>query len=619
MNNKKISMLIVSIVAISLFVAGNAAMAAVDTSSLTNSADLKVGATGSVVKVLQQYLNENGYTIASTGVGSKGNETNYFGNATAAALAKFQAANGVSATGYFGAKTRALIANLVSNNSSTSTTTSTSISAYEAQITTLKALIATLQQRLSSCSTTTSTTTSDTTAPYITSIGIVNGGDSGSIDVGDAISITFNKSINPASINGDLDEGETVKGISSSSAAGVSISSSGLVTVNKIATFDMGSVEESGTFTSKIALSSNGKVLTITITSGDSVEITSETFSNAIQISGTVEDNNGNKMTSTNISAPTGSFGGESTNDDFAISSIKVTDGGDDGYIDVGDYITITFSNPIDPDTIDSSLSKGGTITGVVYSDIGGVKVSSAGKVTIYGIATFDMGSVEESGTFTSKIALSSSGKVLTITLTNGSDIEINNEDFSSATQVGGNIEDDDGVELKDDSSISDPTGSFGGESDNGDTLSISSIKVTDGGDEGYIDIGDYITIAFSKAIDPDTISTSLNEGSAVYSIGYSETGGVSVSTSGIVTIKGIATFDVGSVGESGTFTSKIALSSSGKVLTITFTSGSNDVTINNENFNDTVQLGGIIKDEEGNIMANDSIDDPTGTFGGEN
>jgi hypothetical protein len=382
----------------------------------------------------------------------------------------------------------------------------------------------------------------------------------------------------------------------------------------------MGSVEASGTFISKIALSSNGRVLTSTITSGDDIDIISESFSSTTQIAGTVEDNEGNSMGSTTLAVPTGSFGGESTNDDFVISSIKVYDGGDEGYIDVNDYITITFSNPIDPDTVDESLSKGGTITGVAYSDIGGVKVSSSGKVTIYGIATFDMGDVEDSGTFTSKIALSSSGKVLTITLTSGSDIEIEEENFSSPVQVSGNIEDDDGIELAD-ADIEKISGTFGGESDSSDSddLNISSIKVYDGGDEGRIDDNDYIVITFSKEIDPDSISTSLNKGSSIVGVAYSETGGVSVSTSGIVTIRGITTFDVGDVQESGTFTSKIALSSSGKVLTITLASGSNDVTISDEDFDDATQIGNFIKDDDGDYMtADSSISDPTGTFGGE-
>ncbi|MEI8339726.1 MAG: LamG-like jellyroll fold domain-containing protein [bacterium] len=42
---------------------------------------------------LQKFLNENGFPLAMTGVGSKGKETNYFGTLTKNALTKFQEAN----------------------------------------------------------------------------------------------------------------------------------------------------------------------------------------------------------------------------------------------------------------------------------------------------------------------------------------------------------------------------------------------------------------------------------------------------------------------------------------------------------------------------------------------
>jgi hypothetical protein len=53
---------------------------------------LFLSTTGAQVKTLQKMLNAKGYTIASSGIGSPGNETTYFGPATQVALQKFQCA-----------------------------------------------------------------------------------------------------------------------------------------------------------------------------------------------------------------------------------------------------------------------------------------------------------------------------------------------------------------------------------------------------------------------------------------------------------------------------------------------------------------------------------------------
>lgn len=78
---------------------------------------LKVGSTGMDVKVLQEFLNANGFKVSESGVGSPGNETTYMGKLTVEAVKKFQAKYGIvsagtpETTGYgaFGPKTRAKV------------------------------------------------------------------------------------------------------------------------------------------------------------------------------------------------------------------------------------------------------------------------------------------------------------------------------------------------------------------------------------------------------------------------------------------------------------------------------------------------------------------------------
>ena len=82
-------------------------------SSSSFTRDLDIGAMGEDVRALQQFLNAQGFMIAESGVGSPGNETDYFGSLTQTALGEFQAANDISpAVGYFGPKTRAFIAEM---------------------------------------------------------------------------------------------------------------------------------------------------------------------------------------------------------------------------------------------------------------------------------------------------------------------------------------------------------------------------------------------------------------------------------------------------------------------------------------------------------------------------
>ncbi len=66
------------------------------------------------VKKLQQFLNANGYVLASTGPGAPGKETTIFGPVTKTAVMKFQTNNGIPATGYVGPLTRTRINILMS-------------------------------------------------------------------------------------------------------------------------------------------------------------------------------------------------------------------------------------------------------------------------------------------------------------------------------------------------------------------------------------------------------------------------------------------------------------------------------------------------------------------------
>lgn len=80
--------------------------------------NLKLYDSGSEVKKLQHFLNTHGFAVASTGSGSLGNETNFFGHLTIRTLIKFQNVHadriliplGLSmGTGYFGPSTRTFV------------------------------------------------------------------------------------------------------------------------------------------------------------------------------------------------------------------------------------------------------------------------------------------------------------------------------------------------------------------------------------------------------------------------------------------------------------------------------------------------------------------------------
>lgn len=75
--------------------------------------DLYFGVSGPDVKMLQKFLNHTAFPVTTSGPGSPGQETAYFGALTRTALAKYQAANGISpSVGYLGPITRTHINSL---------------------------------------------------------------------------------------------------------------------------------------------------------------------------------------------------------------------------------------------------------------------------------------------------------------------------------------------------------------------------------------------------------------------------------------------------------------------------------------------------------------------------
>lgn len=103
--------------AVALFVAVQAQ------ASYTFTQNYHLGMSGAEVQQVQMFLNNHGFVVSTTGAGSPGSESTYYGSKTAAAVASFQAANGINAgayAGYWGPSTRA-VANAMGDTMMSST------------------------------------------------------------------------------------------------------------------------------------------------------------------------------------------------------------------------------------------------------------------------------------------------------------------------------------------------------------------------------------------------------------------------------------------------------------------------------------------------------------------
>jgi hypothetical protein len=298
--------------------------------------------------------------------------------------------------------------------------------------------------------------------PYITGIDVEDNGYAGYIDVNDRITVTFSEAIDPESLHDDLEAGDDVREVDPYDPGGVHIDSTGLLVVTDVLSFDVGLIANSGEFEVELDLSSNGEILTITLSEGEAIAIDEEDFDNSTQIGGTVFDLEANVMnTKTGLDDPTGTFGGDTGDTNPYISSIEVDNTGRSNRIEEGDRIIIIFNEAIDPNSIDNDLVAGGGIDDVDEDDTGGVIVFSSGFLRVTDITEFYVGDVDDNGNFDVDIDLNELGNRLTITLYQGEDINIDNQELDDAEQLGGTIEDEDGNPMEDDPHIDDPTGNF--------------------------------------------------------------------------------------------------------------------------------------------------------------
>ncbi len=123
------------------------------------------------------------------------------------------------------------------------------------------------------------------------------------------------------------------------------------------------------------------------------------------------------------------------------------------------DTITITFSEMLDPTTISATLVPGSSVTGVLASATGGVTGAANGVITVTGITTFDAGAIADVISFTTNLALDTTGTILTITLNTGT-TQVVTPSMGTGTTVAGTVKDVNGTAMAAVTSVL-PTGSF--------------------------------------------------------------------------------------------------------------------------------------------------------------
>ena len=151
----------------------------------------------------------------------------------------------------------------------------------------------------------------------------------------------------------------------------------------------------------------------------------------------------------------------------------------------------------------------------------------------------------------------------------------------------------------------------------------IASATLTSSGTtDDLVDAGDVILIVFSEMVDASTINTTMVPGgSAVEDVVATSTGTITMSTAGVVTVAGIATFDVSSDTSSTAVTAStvdLSLDSTGKQLTITLASVTGAVALVNAKAADTLaDVASTVKDMQGTALAGAAATDTTPTIAG--